>query len=272
MFSETRVHQPGTGTGARVLVMRADGGRAEVVFRPAAAGEAGRIFQISQPFMANGSLIERDRRFFYGNIGEFQVMESGGEVIGCVGIRGFGTLAELYNVCISTGWQGCGTGRLMVAGALALLHARGIPCAGLFSKTTGAWFTSLGFTRADPGRLPATRLTLVDPRRGAAFMQRPTVAAADPLDALSKIATPRVRFARSHREFRWDGSASSVLELAERNGMEIEHLCRAGICGTCCSRIIRGTAGYIDEPDADVTAGEVLLCITQPVTDLVIER
>lgn len=243
-----------------------------VLFRAATPADMDAIYQMSCPFMADGFLLERDLRLFYDNVSEFEIADIDGEIAGCLGIRNFGTLAELYNVCVHASWQGSGIGRLLVARALTMLHAQGVSQVCLFSKTTVSWFASLGFTPADPAELPAARLTLLDPARRAQFMVRSTVPGTDPLDGLNRIARPRIRFSRSQRELRWDDMVSSVLELAERNGMMIEHLCRAGICGSCCSRLEQGAAGYIDYPEVNLGDSEVLLCILQPITDLVIER
>lgn len=271
MFREATA--PAAAAQASVPVVRAGVTNLySVLFRPATPDDVEAIYQMSRPFMVDGFLIERDLRFFCDNVGEFEVADIDGEIAGCVAIRNFATLAELYNVCVRSSWQGSGIGRLLVARALILLHGQGVWQVGLFSKTTGSWFASLGFTPADPTKLPAARLTLLDPARGAQFMLRSTVPGVDPLDGLNKIARPRIRFSRSERELQWDGTASSVLELAERNGLAIEHLCRAGICGACGSRLRDGAAGYIDYPEVSPGDSEVLLCILAPITDLVIER
>ena len=245
----------------------------EVTFRRAVPGDVPTMYELSQPFMADGSLISRDRGFFGENVHEFHVFEIDGRVVACLGVHRFGSFAEVYNVCVSARWQSHGLGRLLVAGAIALLHAEGVDEVVLFSKRTAAWFEMLGFTPADlPGGLPVERLVLLDTGRGSQLMRRSTVRGSNPVDALMRIVQPVIKLTRSRREIRWDASASSLLELIERNGVAVNHLCLAGICGTCSSQLAKGTVSYEFEPGAYLRDGEVLLCVTQPVTDLAIEQ
>jgi len=65
----------------------------------------------------------------------------------------------------------------------------------------------------------------------------------------------------------------TMLDAAEANGLDIPSLCRAGVCGTCRTRVIEGDVrcdgGVLD--DADREAGYVLACVAAPRTDCVIE-
>ena len=77
-----------------------------------------------------------------------------------------------------------------------------------------------------------------------------------------------VRFSRSGKTAPWDGSAASLLELAEGQGILVDSGCRAGSCGTCETRIESGEVEYSQTPDADLKPGHCLLCIATPKADL----
>ncbi len=73
-----------------------------------------------------------------------------------------------------------------------------------------------------------------------------------------------VRFSRSGKTVAWDGSAASLLELGERQGIPVESGCRAGSCGTCETRIESGAVDYAQAPDAEPRPGHCLPCISTP--------
>jgi ring-1,2-phenylacetyl-CoA epoxidase subunit PaaE len=60
---------------------------------------------------------------------------------------------------------------------------------------------------------------------------------------------------------------ATVLEAAERVGMELPYSCRAGVCSTCRTKVTRGTAemeiNYALEP-WEVEAGFILCCQARP--------
>ena len=100
--------------------------------------------------------------------------------------------------------------------------------------------------------------------------------AAAPPSALA-TATPggqttelvRVEFARQTGEARvavWDGTERpTLLELAERNGLSPPYGCRAGVCGTCAVRVLKGQVEYVVEPLAETADGDQRLgCCAVP--------
>ena len=93
----------------------------------------------------------------------------------------------------------------------------------------------------------------------ASLTQRP---AAVPTEGLA------VRFSRSGKTVSWDGSAASLLELAEGQGIAVESGCRAGSCGTCETRIESGEVDYAQAPDVEPRPGHCLLCISTPTSAL----
>ena len=80
-----------------------------------------------------------------------------------------------------------------------------------------------------------------------------------------------VKFARSGRTLNWDGSDASLLDFAERHGIEVDSGCRSGGCGACQTRLIEGSVQYEHTPDHDVTEGHCLLCVGRPAASLVLE-
>ncbi|WEZ85715.1 pyridoxamine 5'-phosphate oxidase family protein (plasmid) [Rhizobium sp. 32-5/1] len=73
-----------------------------------------------------------------------------------------------------------------------------------------------------------------------------------------------VAFMASLKEARWTPGAGTLLELAEARGLAPEFSCREGACGTCRTKLTKGTVTYIKEPTATIGEGEVLLCCAVP--------
>jgi ferredoxin len=83
-----------------------------------------------------------------------------------------------------------------------------------------------------------------------------------------------VDFRKSNKKVEWDDSFESILELAEENGIEIESDCGEGICGSCKSRLISGKVEMETEDaldDDDIEENMILLCVSVPKTDVIIE-
>lgn len=74
----------------------------------------------------------------------------------------------------------------------------------------------------------------------------------------------KVSFATSHREAGLESAELSILELAESLSIEINSGCRAGSCGSCAIRLLRGKIRYDDPPAAQVDPGYCLACIAKP--------
>jgi ferredoxin-NADP reductase len=86
-------------------------------------------------------------------------------------------------------------------------------------------------------------------------------------------AGARIAFSRSRRDIETDGR-QSLLELAERAGVDIPSMCRAGECGTCRTRLVSGDTrcavpGCLN--DRERAQGWVLPCVTQPAGDCELE-
>ena len=68
----------------------------------------------------------------------------------------------------------------------------------------------------------------------------------------------------------------TILQAAERAGIELASSCRNGTCRTCLCRLTRGSVRYLVEwpgVSADERrAGEILPCVAVPQDDLVVEQ
>jgi len=77
-------------------------------------------------------------------------------------------------------------------------------------------------------------------------------------------------FAESGKTVTWRAGDGNLLEFAEANNLEPPYSCRQGICGTCMCRILDGEVEYEETPVAEINAGSVLICVSQPKTSRVI--
>lgn len=88
----------------------------------------------------------------------------------------------------------------------------------------------------------------------------------------SATSSSKVFFANS-----WKESVCAeneyILDAAEKAEIEIESSCRAGTCGTCVAKVLKGEVTYESDYDAlgGLAAGEVLTCCAKPVSSIVID-
>ena len=88
------------------------------------------------------------------------------------------------------------------------------------------------------------------------------------------VRTFRVEFAKTRRVLECPEN-ETVLDAARKAGIRLPSSCAKGLCGTCKSKVVKGTvamthAGGIRQREID--AGMALLCCSKPTSDLVIER
>jgi len=86
-----------------------------------------------------------------------------------------------------------------------------------------------------------------------------------------KSASFDIEFARSGKTLPWDPEATSLLDFAEENDIDLESGCRAGNCGTCKQAVKTGDVEYLQDPGAPVDDGYCLMCISVPKTNMVID-
>ncbi|TCL73830.1 MOSC and FAD-binding oxidoreductase domain-containing protein [Rhizobium sp. BK251] len=80
-----------------------------------------------------------------------------------------------------------------------------------------------------------------------------------------------VSFARTGLAVRWDPMFHSVLELAEACDVPVRWSCRTGVCHTCEAGLISGSVSYQPSPIDAAADGNLLICCSQPSSDIVID-
>src|SRR6516164_3439706 len=81
-----------------------------------------------------------------------------------------------------------------------------------------------------------------------------------------------VSFARSGIAAHWKASAyQSILELAEACDVPVRWSCRTGVCHNCESGLVSGEVAYEPQPLEQPADGNLLVCCSQPIRDVVID-
>ena len=84
--------------------------------------------------------------------------------------------------------------------------------------------------------------------------------------------TNKIFFANSWKEATCN-EQEFILDAAEKAEVEIESSCRAGTCGTCTAKVLKGEVTYEENYDAlsGLEPGEILTCCSKPKGSLVID-
>jgi MOSC domain-containing protein YiiM/ferredoxin-NADP reductase len=83
---------------------------------------------------------------------------------------------------------------------------------------------------------------------------------------------PLVSFARSGIAAHWNASAyQSILELAEACDVPVRWSCRTGVCHNCESGLVSGAVAYEPQPLDKPADGNLLVCCSQPIRDVVVD-
>jgi len=83
---------------------------------------------------------------------------------------------------------------------------------------------------------------------------------------------PLVSFARSGVAAHWKTETyQSILELAEACDVPVRWSCRTGVCHSCETGLVAGAVAYGPEPLDKPADGNVLLCCSRPMRDLVVD-
>jgi ring-1,2-phenylacetyl-CoA epoxidase subunit PaaE len=103
--------------------------------------------------------------------------------------------------------------------------------------------------------------TRVATEKHEAELQQPSPAQGAALTQITVVMDGR------RRSFEMASNGMTVLEAAEQAGLELPYSCRAGVCSTCRTRVVRGAVtmmtNYALEP-WEVEAGYVLCCQALP--------
>lgn len=88
----------------------------------------------------------------------------------------------------------------------------------------------------------------------------------------NSVSATKIFFANSWKEVACSDK-EYILDAAEKVGIEIENSCRAGTCGTCSAKILKGEVTYEEDYDAlsGLESGEILTCCSKPVSSVVID-
>ncbi len=148
--------------------------------------------------------------------------------------------------------------------AKTLFAEQGFPMENYFQESFGG-----------PKRKPAAPAASVEATAAPAAAP-PAPAAADPAPPVAAPATPApaapapvtsstdgapvVVFAISKGEFPCSDD-KSILDVALEEGIEIDHACCSGACGTCQVKLISGNYKYLQDPSFEPEAGHILTCV-----------
>ncbi|MEU7827043.1 2Fe-2S iron-sulfur cluster-binding protein [Catellatospora sp. NPDC049111] len=78
-------------------------------------------------------------------------------------------------------------------------------------------------------------------------------------------------FARSGLTVAWGEGYASILELAEACDVPVRWSCRTGVCHTCESGLLSGAVDYSPDPVEPPGEGNLLICCSQPETEIVVD-
>lgn len=105
---------------------------------------------------------------------------------------------------------------------------------------------------------------------GPASIQNGNTDGANRLENANAPAT--IVFHKSAKTARSGSTNQTILELADTAGVPIPSGCRAGNCGTCQTRLLKGQTAYLGQtPPADCEPGSILACVARPIGDVVVD-
>ena len=130
------------------------------------------ILQILEPLEQQGVLVRRERDALERDIGQFFVLESEGNILGCVALYPFPDkkTAELAALAVNPFYRDGGRGERLLAHAQARARELGLKSIFVLSTRTTHWFIERGFAEADTGWLPERKAALYNyDRRSKVF-------------------------------------------------------------------------------------------------------
>ncbi len=91
-----------------------------------------------------------------------------------------------------------------------------------------------------------------------------SVAASDQPQPASATEAVAVEFSRSGKRTLWTPEAGTLLDLAEKAGLQPEFSCRSGSCGTCRTAVLAGSVVHPQGLPAQLAPDEALICCAIP--------
>lgn len=68
------------------------------------------------------------------------------------------------------------------------------------------------------------------------------------------------------------GEDEKILDIAQKNNIELPHSCQLGVCMSCCSKILSGevdqSEGTLEE--SKISKGYALICSSYPRSDIIL--
>lgn len=83
------------------------------------------------------------------------------------------------------------------------------------------------------------------------------------------MTTPIYIHIENHKTILWQ-QEYSLLEALENAGIDINHSCRLGVCGSCCVQLIKGKVAWRTQPLEPPVSNVLLACSVIPITDIYI--
>ena len=80
-----------------------------------------------------------------------------------------------------------------------------------------------------------------------------------------------VSFVRSNLSVSWDVRFATLLDFAKACDVPVGFGCRNGTCHTCETTLLSGRISYITEPLEPPPADRILVCSSQPRTELALD-
>lgn len=81
----------------------------------------------------------------------------------------------------------------------------------------------------------------------------------------------QIKLSKTGRELTWSKGSGKLLDLLEDSGLNPDHSCRVGTCGTCETGITSGNFEYDPEPFIEPSDGRILICCARPLSDMELE-
>jgi amino-acid N-acetyltransferase len=143
--------------------------------RPAGIEDVGGLLALIRPLEADGTLVKRSRERLEAEIGNFQVIDHDGIIVGCAALYPFPgeRSAEFACLAVAPAYRDAGYGERLLRACEE--QARGMRIKRLFALTTRAahWFVSQGFAPADVKALPAQKQELYNWKRNSKIFMKP---------------------------------------------------------------------------------------------------
>jgi len=145
--------------------------------RAATTRDVSKIFNLLQPMVDKGILVQRSQQKIADEINNFIVLERENELLACAYAQPLGkndngqTIAELGAFCVHPGYQGGGKGDTLLQFLEERSRSSGTDVLILLTTRTADWFQQRGFTAAgaahDSNIIPQSRRKVIDPSRNS---------------------------------------------------------------------------------------------------------